>query len=85
IGLSDKAVYTSSDGNVVLTGSPRVQQSLDTHIATSPDTVMILSQDGHLTTHGPSRTEIRQENTENKAASPTPSPTPKRKRARRKK
>ena len=44
-----------------LTGSPRVQQGLDTHIATSPDTVMILNQDGHLTTHGPSRTEIRQD------------------------
>lgn len=61
VGLADKAVYTSSDGNVELTGSPRVQQGLDTHIATSPSTVMILNQNGHLTTHGPSRTEIRQE------------------------
>ena len=61
VGLSEKAVYTSSDGNVVLTGSPRVQEGLDTHIATSPDTVMVLNQDGHLTTHGPSRTEIRQD------------------------
>ena len=48
IGLSEKAVYTSSDGNVVLTGSPRVQQGLDTHVATSPDTIMILNQEGHL-------------------------------------
>lgn len=70
IGLSEKAVYTSSNGDVVLTGSPRVQQGLDTHIATSPDTTMILNQDGHLQTHGPSRTEIRQQN------SPTPSPSP---------
>ena len=61
VGLSDKAVYTASDGNVELTGSPRVQQGLDTHIATSPETVMVLNQNGHLTTHGPSRTEIRQE------------------------
>ena len=66
VGLSEKAVYTSSDGNVELTGSPRVQQGLDTHIATSPDTVMVLNQDGHLTTHGPSRTEIRQEANEKK-------------------
>lgn len=84
IGLSEKAVYTSSDGNVVLTGTPRVQQGLDTHIATSPDTVMILNQDGQLTTHGPSRTEIRQDNTDNKpgkpGASPTPSPSPKKKK-----
>jgi len=73
IGLSEKAVYTSADGNVVMTGSPRVQQGLDTHVATSPDTVMILNQDGHLTTHGPSRTEIRQEKKGNNA-SPSPSP-----------
>jgi len=76
IGLSEKAVYTSSDGNVVLTGTPRVQQGLDTHIATSPDTVMILNQDGQLTTHGPSRTEIRQDNTDNKTGKPDSSPTP---------
>ncbi|HEX4667244.1 MAG TPA: LptA/OstA family protein [Chthoniobacterales bacterium] len=61
VGLSEKAVYTSVDGNVVLTGSPRVQQGLDTHVATSPDTVMVLNANGHLTTRGPSRTEIRQE------------------------
>lgn len=73
IGLSEKAVYTSSDGNVVLTGSPRVQQGLDTHIATSPNTVMVLNQDGHLTTHGPSRTEIRQEKSDKNAKS-APSP-----------
>lgn len=76
IGLSDKAVYTSVDGNVVLTGTPRVQQGLDTHIATSPDTVMILNQDGQLTTHGPSRTEIKQENTDNKTGKPGASPSP---------
>lgn len=71
VGLSDKAIYTSSDGNVELTGSPRVQEGLDTHISTSPDTVMVLNSEGHLTTHGPSRTEIKQE------PSATPSPTPK--------
>ena len=77
VGLSDKAVYTSSDGNVELTGSPRVQMNLDSHVATSPDTVMILNQNGHLTTHGPSRTEIRQENTNGKPGQPgQPSPTP---------
>ncbi len=74
VGLSEKAVYTSSDGNVELTGSPRVQQGLDTHVSTSPETVMILNQDGHLTTHGPSRTEIRQEATDQKKAAATPTP-----------
>jgi lipopolysaccharide transport protein LptA len=80
IGLSEKAVYTSSDGNVVLTGSPRVQQGLDTHIATNPNTVMVLNQDGHLTTHGPSRTEIRQDASKEKNASPSPSPSPQKKK-----
>lgn len=75
VGLAEKAVYTSSDGNVVLTGSPRVQQGLDTHIATSPDTVMILNENGHLTTHGPSRTEIRQDASKNKSGKPSPSPS----------
>ena len=72
VGLSEKAVYTSADGNVVLTGSPRVQQGLDTHVATSADTVMVLNQDGHLTTHGPSRTEIRQETKASKNEKPSP-------------
>jgi lipopolysaccharide transport protein LptA len=76
VGLSEKAVYTSSDGNVVLTGSPRVQQGLDTHVATSPDTVMVLNQDGHLTTHGPSRTEIRQEAKKDANGKLSPTPTP---------
>ncbi len=71
VGLSDKAVYTSSDGNVELTGSPRVQMNLDSHIATSPDTVMVLNQNGHLSTHGPSRTEIRQDATNNKPGQPS--------------
>lgn len=75
VGLAEKAVYTSSDGNVVLTGSPRVQQGLDTHIATSPDTVMTLNQNGHLTTHGPSRTEIRQNASKDKSGKPSPSPS----------
>jgi lipopolysaccharide transport protein LptA len=69
IGLSDNAVYTTNDGMVQLTGNPRVQQGMNMHIATSPETVMILNQDGQLTTRGPSRTEIRQQ------PSPSPSPT----------
>jgi len=70
VGLSEKAVYTSSDGNVELTGSPRVQQGLDSHVATSPDTVMVLNQNGQLATHGPSRTEIRQEAKNEKTGKP---------------
>ena len=60
VGRSDKAVYTASNGNFELTGNPRVQQGLNTHVATSPETVMILNEKGQLQTSGPSRTEIRQ-------------------------
>ncbi|MDP9253581.1 MAG: hypothetical protein M3O66_01360, partial [Verrucomicrobiota bacterium] len=66
------AIYTTNDGNVELSGNPRVQQGLNMHVATSADTVMVLNQDGQLTTRGPSRTEIRQE----PSPSPSPSPTP---------
>lgn len=71
VGRSDKAVYNPKNGRFELTGNPRVQQGLNTHVATSPDTVMILNEVGQLETHGPSRTEIRQDPN---AASPTPKP-----------
>jgi lipopolysaccharide transport protein LptA len=61
VGRSENATYVATTGNVELRGSPRVQQGENTHIATSPDTVMVLNQKGQLTTHGPSRTEIRQQ------------------------
>ena len=71
VGRSDKAVYTAKEGRFELTGNPRVQQGLNIHVATSPETVMILNEAGQLETHGPSRTEIRQDPN---AASPTPKP-----------
>ncbi len=79
IGRSEHAVYTTNDGNVELTGAPRVQQGMNMHIATADDTVMILNQAGQLTTHGPSRTEIHQEpKTEAKSdTSPKPEGSPK--------
>lgn len=71
IGRCEKAIYTSKDGRFELTGYPRVQQGVNTHVATSPDTIMILNDTGQMETYGPSRTEIRQDPT---AASPTPKP-----------
>ncbi len=83
VGRSDKATYIAATGDVELRGTPRVQEGVNTHIATSPDTVMVVNQNGQLTTHGPSRTEIRQEpktDDEKKegqpAASPKASPSP---------
>jgi lipopolysaccharide transport protein LptA len=81
VGRSEHAVYTAGDGSVELTGMPKVQQGPNMHIATSAETVMVINQDGHLDTHGPSRTEIRQEPKQEKpgsspAASPASSASP---------
>jgi len=46
------------------------------HVATSPDTVMIINQNSQLTTHGPSRTEIRQQPKEETKGEPKSSPSP---------
>jgi lipopolysaccharide transport protein LptA len=72
VGRSDKAVYTAKTGFFELTGNPRVQQGLNIHVATSPDTVMVLNDKGELQTTGPSRTEIRQP----PKSEVTPTPTP---------
>ena len=61
VGRSDQATYVATTGDVEMRGTPRVQEGVNTHIATSPDTVMVVNAKGQLTTRGPSRTEIRQE------------------------
>ena len=61
VGRSEQATYIATTGDVELRGTPRVQEGVNTHIATSPETVMVVNQNGQLTTRGPSRTEIRQE------------------------
>ena len=73
VGRADKAIYTAATGDVELRGTPRVQEGLNMHVATSPDTVMVINQNSQLTTHGPSRTEIRQEPNEEKKGGATPS------------
>jgi lipopolysaccharide transport protein LptA len=67
VGRADKATYTAATGDVELRGTPRVQEGPNMHVATSPDTVMIINQNSQLTTHGPSRTEIRQEQKDDQA------------------
>jgi lipopolysaccharide transport protein LptA len=76
VGRSEHAVYMATDGSVELTGMPKVQQGPNMHIATSSQTVMVINQDGHLDTHGPSRTEIRQEPKQEKPGSPAPAASP---------
>ncbi len=76
IGRSDKAIYTAATGDVELTGTPRVQEGPNMHVATSADTVMIINQNSQLTTHGPSRTEIRQQPKDETKGETKPSPSP---------
>jgi lipopolysaccharide transport protein LptA len=77
VGRSDKATYVAATGDVELTGTPRVQEGVNTHIATSPDTVMMVNQNGQLTTHGPSRTEIRQQPKDEQKPETKPAASPK--------
>jgi lipopolysaccharide transport protein LptA len=72
VGRADKATYTAATGDVELRGTPRVQEGLNMHVATSPDTVMVINQNSQLTTHGPSRTEIRQQPNEERKGGATP-------------
>ena len=76
VGRSEKATYFAATGDVELEGTPRVQEGINTHMATSPDTVMIINQKGELNTHGPSRTEIRQPPPGQATPTATPTATP---------
>jgi lipopolysaccharide transport protein LptA len=76
VGRADKATYTASTGDVELAGTPRVQEGPNLHVATSPDTVMVISQNSQLRTHGPSRTQIVQQPNEEKKGQASPSQTP---------
>ena len=76
VGRSDKATYTAATGDVELVGTPRVQEGPNLHVATSPDTVMVVSQNSQLRTHGPSRTEIVQQPDDAKKGQAKPSQTP---------
>ena len=76
VGRADKATYTASTGDVELIGTPRVQEGPNLHVATSPDTVMVIGQNSQLRTHGPSRTQIVQQPSEEKKGQASPSQTP---------
>src|SRR5947199_1148248 len=76
VGRADKATYTATTGDVELVGTPRVQEGPNLHVATSPDTVMVVRQNSHLRTHGPSRTEIVQQPDQDKKGQAKPSESP---------
>jgi lipopolysaccharide export system protein LptA len=59
IGKSDKANYDALTGDVVLTGSPSVQQGINLCVATDPGTVMTLNRNGRMRVEGPHKTIIK--------------------------
>jgi hypothetical protein len=82
VGIALKADYDADSGNVKLSGWPRVTQGINTQIATSPKTIMIMNKDSNaMTTIGPSRTVIQEEsqpkksgtNADTSDSSPSPS------------
>src|ERR1044072_5064276 len=76
VGRADQATSTANNGDVELVGTPRVQEGPNLHVATSPDTVMIVSQNSQLRTHGPSRTEIVQQPDQDQKDKAKPSQPP---------
>jgi lipopolysaccharide export system protein LptA len=75
VGIAAKADYNADTGEVVLTGWPRVSQGINTQIATSPETYMIMYRDSKkMRTIGPSRVTIQQEDQPKKTGTSSASP-----------
>jgi hypothetical protein len=76
VGIAQKADYNADTGDVKLMGWPRVNQGINTQIATSPETIMIMNKDGHtMKTIGPSRTVIQQQDQSKPSGSTSSSPS----------
>lgn len=59
IGRAKRATFDSKSGDIVLTGSPSVQQGINLCIAQSEDTVMTLNRNGRMKVEGPHTTKIK--------------------------
>jgi lipopolysaccharide export system protein LptA len=59
VGKAARADYSAVTGEVTLTGSPQVQQGINTCVATSPETVMVMTRDGKMRVNGPHRMTIQ--------------------------
>ncbi len=60
-GKGKTLIWEAKSGVARLSGGAQVQQGINLHIAEGPDTVMILTRDGELTTQGRSRTVLKPE------------------------
>lgn len=59
VGRGKKATFDSKTGNIVLSGSPSVQQGINLCIAQAEETVMTLNRNGYNRVDGPSKTVIK--------------------------
>jgi lipopolysaccharide export system protein LptA len=59
IGRGEKADYSATTGEIVLTGWPEVQQGYNNVVATDRKTVITLSRAGRMNVSGPYKMEIR--------------------------
>lgn len=76
IGISDRAEYFSSTGDIFLYGWPDVTQGTNRCVATAADTVMTLNRDGHMTAKGPHKTFIVDESRNKTPDGSTPPTAP---------
>lgn len=72
IGKSAKADYDANTGDVTLSGWPEVSQGINTQVATSAETIMIMNRDRNtMITHGPSKTVIQEQDEQPKPTTTT--------------
>lgn len=62
VGRGRKATYDAKTGDIVLSGSPSVQQGINLCVATSDETVMTLNRNGYNRVEGPNKTVIKDTN-----------------------
>jgi lipopolysaccharide export system protein LptA len=72
VGTGRKVVYTAATGEAVLSGSPRVDQGVNSMVATEDSTVIYLYRDGRMHAEGGHKMEIHDPGPDKK--SPTPAP-----------
>jgi lipopolysaccharide export system protein LptA len=63
VGRARKAHYNAVTGDIILIGSPSVQQGISVCIAQEDDTVMTLNRNGRMRVEGKHKTVIKESST----------------------
>jgi len=72
VGKCDKMVYTAATGEAVLTGTPQIQQDINT-IQGESSTVIYIYRDGRMRIDGTQKTIVHDPGPDK---TPAPTPTP---------